>query len=394
MSLRVVREETIRVTSKEEVMVIEAKVHVWVKRHRQGGILDLWKDLPGVSVEETDFNILARFYTQLNLASNWQLNSESIGNFEWERKPKLGLGLLNINISSLIAPILQDQINRIADQIDDFIQKEINFPKRIHEIWDAISTPYQLHDYWLSYLLFINGSPKIYSNSLQWNPLKLSMNFRTQHTPAVFVQNTFPSFEISNVPDFHISESLDSPPSRINVFIKPEDISQYLLEKSFQLNTYSSLFIKEIKVETIDGKWNIQLDLSLTLKWWRLNKTFDFHSRLQFQPILGDTHQWVALGELAYDLETSPLLLEWWNKYSEESLKDQILSELNKWIQDIQTIVITIGKEVLSGTDLHPNALLKGELLQVEAEQVIQTDNYLMLTLVLHLNTEIELHDF
>lgn len=394
MSLRVIREGKINVYAKEEILVIETKVHVWVKTHRQRGILDLWKDLPGISVEETDFNILVRFYMQLHLQPNWHLSSKTVGNFEWERKPKLGLGLLNISIAKLVAPTLQAQITRIGHQIDTFIQTEINVPMRVHAIWDVASTPYQLHDYWESYLLLLSGRPQIYSSTLKWEPSQLSLYLVAEHAPSVFIQNTFPSFQVDKVPNFHIQEIEDYSFTKANIHIKPQVLTYYLTGKSFNLNEYSNLLIEKLSVKIIEQKWHIHLCLKIILKWRQFEKEFDLHSQLIFRPKLGDKQQWIILDEMEYSLETSPLLLKWWNKYSEESLRKQILSELNKWLQDIQSIVTTSGNELLNGTTIHPNAELKGQLLEIKAEEISQTKNFLILTLRLYLRTQIELHNF
>ena len=89
MSLKVIREGEIEVSQKDEVLVIGADVHVWVRMHRTRGLLDLWKDIPGVRVEETDFNLQAKFYTTIQLANDWKLESQTVGNFAWTRKPKV-----------------------------------------------------------------------------------------------------------------------------------------------------------------------------------------------------------------------------------------------------------------------------------------------------------------
>lgn len=394
MSLKVVREGSIQVKQTDEVLVIEANVHVWVKIHRKRGLFDIWKDLPGVRVEETDFNLQVKFYTNIQLEANWQLTSHTVGNFTWMRKPKVGLGLLNLNVSQIVAPILQNQIDSLASQIDEFVIREIDLPTKVQAIWDEVCEPYQLSEEWISYFLLFTPDTRLNVDGLFWNTHQISFNVTTDHTPSFYVQHTPPPFELSGVKLFNIEPARNNIATRYHIYLQVEDIVSYLKNQTIDVSPSISILICSSSIQIKDGQYLLDLDIQVIIENRIFNTTFEGNVVLTFQLKLGHKEQWMILELQTYQLASPNYLLQWWNQLKHASLSSQLEGKLNLWLREIQTDLISHGNDFLSGTEIHTHAYLYGKVKETRPIDSMQSGNILVLILESDLGVHINLHGF
>lgn len=146
MQVRVRRRSPLKVSTADNSLLISAPVHVWTHQGKSSDMRDFWKDIPMVDIEEIDFELTAHFRINLSLSSNWELKGQVQSEFDWDRKPRIGIGLIKFNVTRVVGPILEKELEQVAKRIQRFIEQELALPTYIQAAWEALEAIHQVEE--------------------------------------------------------------------------------------------------------------------------------------------------------------------------------------------------------------------------------------------------------
>ena len=93
--------------------------------------------------EEVRCSLQVDLQTQLYLGDDWELKASSHVSYEWIQKPRLGVGPVQISVSSVVHPFLDAELKQVAQEVDALITKQTSIPQIIQYSWQ------KLHQYQL-----------------------------------------------------------------------------------------------------------------------------------------------------------------------------------------------------------------------------------------------------
>lgn len=146
MQVRVRRRSPLKVSTADNSLLISAPVHVWTHQGKSSDMRDFWKDIPMVDIEEIDFDLTAHFRINLSLSPNWELKGQVQSKFDWDRKPRIGIGLIKFSVTRVVGPILEKELVQVANRIQRFIEQELSLPTYIQAAWEALEAVHQVED--------------------------------------------------------------------------------------------------------------------------------------------------------------------------------------------------------------------------------------------------------
>ena len=143
VELSIWRTAPFRVWGDGNTLFTEVAVKVYAKvvwRERLMGALHFMPQL-----DQTAFEIVVRFSTDLLAGERWQLLPQTTAEFDWHKKPKLGIGLLKVSATKMIQPLIMAEVANIASQVEDYIQQEIALEEKVSHFWAEIQQSMVIH---------------------------------------------------------------------------------------------------------------------------------------------------------------------------------------------------------------------------------------------------------
>ena len=392
LAIRVLRKEPIRLAREGEVLVIKAKLKVWVQEQSSRDIWSLWKDLPTVNVEQTDFDISVSFYTSVSLQEDWQLLTQSTGSFQWTRKPKLGIALMRISIARLLEPELKHQIHLVSMKIDRFVREEIELRKWAEAAWVHLLSPQKLHDnLWLQ---LISSPTSIQIKETLWLDDRIRFPLRIPSIPKIFLKLASPQRPTFFLEDLELIKDI-SQTEKTSIHFLPslEAMQSILLGSNISLGGLGTLRIGtaslEVKADMLEA--NIQAELFLGRKL--LPEKLALGLMISGKPILGTHSQWVSVSDISCRIQSNHIALKAVDKFMHRRINRLIKEGLNTWFAELQQTTLTELKVKLQETDLHTHAQLQGELLSHEAEKLSPSGESWRLAIQIKANMYIRLRN-
>ncbi|MDQ3534218.1 MAG: DUF4403 family protein [Bacteroidota bacterium] len=146
---KVWKRDNISVQGKDDKINIKVPLKIWVKA-------DMSLKQLGLNVSEskdTEFEIDLHFLSKLSVDSNYQVVTDLAGNgFEWIKKPKIKMGFLEISLSSLVEPYIEDAQNKISTHIVKQIQDRLDIKKHVAQAWKGLQKPIRISEEYQAWL--------------------------------------------------------------------------------------------------------------------------------------------------------------------------------------------------------------------------------------------------
>jgi len=95
--------------------------------------------------KSTEFTVIMKFSSTLELLKNWKLKSKTQSNgFSWIEKPSLNFGIVKIPISSFVEKSLLENQTKFSIKIDEQIQNKFNLSENLIAVWNIFSSSAQV----------------------------------------------------------------------------------------------------------------------------------------------------------------------------------------------------------------------------------------------------------
>ena len=370
LKIKVKKRSNIKIGTQNGVAKVAIPLTIWaakrLKKSVFGQVISYTND--------TEFDITIRYTVQLKIKENWVLETETKGDFKWDKKPYVNVIGVDIPIESQVKKPLDDQVIEIAKLIDKNIQETVNIREIGTMAWEQAHEPMQMDS-------LTNARLYIKPQSVSATQLVLIDNKATFGLGiTTFVQNTIgepkQTFDIPPLPDLELVDSIaDDFNVALSANASYENIKG-LLGGQFKGQTFE--FEKDeqwITVNDID-LWGsaenlvIKLDVKGRFKQGIIKKKVKGILFLEGTPYFDSTTQEIKIKDLEFNLETKDLLIKmakWFSgkkirKMMEENLvfsvKDQ-LGDAKKMIEKQLEHYVINDFVTLNGTlsDLQPEGI-------------------------------------
>lgn len=363
IELQVERKGKIRVFQKRNVLYVQTRVYVKAQERSPDSLLSLWKKLPLVDVEKTEFSISVRFACKLSLQPGWELRSQTEGSFRWKRRAKVGIGLARISISGLIAPELQKQVERIARRIDRFIDKQLSVPTLASEAWHAMGRVHGIHDSLPLWLRLVSQEADTFAcSSIYWMGEAANVEACLPVLPEIFLRTAPPPSVHPRLPTFIPAQQIPPPaPTRVRLLVDKQTVADLLSNTQFSLGKRGTFDLKGVEaVRSEEGagatfSWKGMLTLRMLWRSWRFQLAGT--CTISLRPPLA--RQWIRLKKVSAKVHLSGMLANIWTRV----VKKRVLNAVHRATEDY-----------LLGVQYQVSHLLAHELQQLDVHDSVRVD--------------------
>lgn len=120
---------------------INLKVRASLKRDR--------RFIPNIpSLEKVEMKLSVRVSSALSLSKDWKLQAESQADYQWQEEPSWGGGILKLPLKSFVNPFLTKVLKEVAQNVDSFIQNEVDLEEVLWESWTLLQNSIEIETDW------------------------------------------------------------------------------------------------------------------------------------------------------------------------------------------------------------------------------------------------------
>lgn len=98
-------------------------------------------------------NLTVIFNTTPAIDRDWNLNLNSKGKIYWDDLPVINLGVTKLDLPQLFGAIIQSQVNKMANKIDQEVPKSVPLKKMVGDTWKSLAEPTLLDSAYNAWLL-------------------------------------------------------------------------------------------------------------------------------------------------------------------------------------------------------------------------------------------------
>ena len=129
--LRVEQTGKIYLAAENDQLYYNVPVSVWATVDK--------KLLPAL---RTKFSLRLKMASRLDIDQNWRVVANTrLIDIEWVRRPKLKVAGLKIDISKITEKVLNEQADKLSDQIDRQLHRHLNLDRLLHRTWLKMQQP-------------------------------------------------------------------------------------------------------------------------------------------------------------------------------------------------------------------------------------------------------------
>ncbi|AMM52839.1 hypothetical protein TH61_08315 [Rufibacter sp. DG15C] len=376
MAVKVTKTGPIKLKAEFSKLYVEVPLRIWAKGRWQWTACELCKNIQ--KSEETEFDMVVRTESRLQMLPNYQIKSYTTGDFSWgARKPTISLGPLNINLAPFIEPKLKAQIAPLLKQLDSQLQQQLNLQSYLTEAWRQLQQPLSVHDAYNAWLTVEPKAIRITPLELQKNQLSLNVGIdafisvTTGKKPTQTLQPQLPAFTpVRTLPqEAQIAVTTDLPYTYLTQMAQKEVRNQTF---KFEEGKHQ-LTIHDIDISGTGSKLLLALDLSGSAKSGFITKKFQGKVYLQGTPFYEAASQSIKVKDLQYEVKTRDQLLNTANWLLQNKFRTQLESQMTVSIKDQMASIKQGLQDGLKENRLHQHALMRGSVLSFAPDTLFLT---------------------
>ena len=339
----------------------------WASPERIGfqlGSLDLSTDVKKINLgKDFSYNYDLKFKTKLELTSDWNLNTQLLGRFDWGKLPQVKVGDYSLNFDTYAGTGLQSKLNGYVEGLENKLKSMVNLKERVKPMWNELNKPVQLYNdppVWLQLspekINFVTRENKN-KDTLLWN---LGVVTRLQ----TFVGAPPKASPNTSLPQISNAETKDNRfflhlPVRVSYKDLTELAHKQLSAQEWDAGKYKVKFL-QTEIKTDGEKLLIFLDLQAQKSGKK--KITKAKIWLHAKPVYDPIHQTLSAEELDFDVETRKALInvaDWLLhgfilKKAQEAARYNLKNDMENARKQLT--------ETLSGLEAGPYLILKGRI--------------------------------
>ena len=339
--------------------------------------LKLWikKELVFGTAAEAVAELALNFRTVFRLNQDWTISTQTeVEWHEWLQSPVLKTGLGDISVETIANLALNRSKKTLAEEIDKYVNQQINLRPYVQSAWTAIQEPVLLDS---AYQMWSKTTPI----SIGMTPLN-SYNNTIQSTIAIECINdvTFgaePSFrQNSFLPDLNLIT--DAPDDFIMQFATDVPFAEAeRLAKNMMIGQVFESGKKKVKVEDLK-LWGNNDKLVVNT---RLSGSFKGDIYFIGKPVFNTVKNAVEVKDLDFHFDTRSFLLRSAAWIFQGPIKRKMASAMTFPMAENVTSIKNSVQETLDFYEIQPGVVLKGTIDSVAVQDVHVTPSSIRVNL-------------
>jgi len=376
MRVQIKKREAIQVFCEDGLLHVHAPLEIYTKiiwKEKLLGILDAITP----NVEETDFEITARFETAIKEDSRWRLHAATEIDFDWDRKPKWNLVVFKVRISAIIKPFIRSKMEEVAEQINHFIEKGIQLERHAQTAWEVASAHVQISTDPVIWLNIQPGEEDTLRRAIHFGKNEISTQISVPTKLMAHLGSPPPTRPQSVLPPF-LEEDDISPSFKTTVtsVLPFKELCALFIGEDVSLDKDRLRFhVRSLGMKLKADKLNTSLSLEGSIK--RLGRRFPFRLIMfvTTQPQIDEDLGRVRIKLLDHAFLTPNWWLRLYNRLAKKSFKKEVEKELNLFIESIDKRVVGEIQQALQGQQIDELLSLHGKLKQFQHVSLNLTDH-------------------
>jgi hypothetical protein len=386
LSLKVWKKSPIEVTAVDDHFSIVVPLKVWAKA-------GLSFDNFGISFadeKETNFEMNLKFKTKISIDPDWNIQTvtQSDG-FEWVIKPVIHLGPVKMPLETLLAGVISDQQNLVAQQLDREMRPNLDIKAQVLEAWVMLQTPYQVSK---EYNVWLKVSPvEILMTPLSGSGSSSGFSFGIKAYTETFIGEE-PEKTIN--PDLPAITIVDSISSQFNIGLSskiPNDEINRLLAENFQDQTFSFNNNKyQVTITDLElyGSGN-----NLVIRAG-LQGSINGNIYLKGTPAFSAVTQSLYLENFDFDLDTKSALIKTASWLMHGKLVEEFTNALTIPLGPQLAWATSLIDQNLNNVEIAPGIYVNGKLEELTPSGVFITEDFIIASIMAKGRADISIENF
>lgn len=338
---------------------------------------DIFKLIP--RIEQTRFQIVAHFSVRLYADDHWQLRSSTLGSFRWEQQPEVGLGPLKMKMTAFLRGIILDEIQDVAEQIDQAIIDDVALRSKLEHVWSEVQEPFQLHDDPPVWLHIGPREGEATRDTLTCDhfhidtavnlPLHLDLGLSPQRN----TKRPFPVF-LNKEP---IEERFSG---LVHSDIEYRELAGWYEKKPMLLpDKLGTIQFNSIDVSTSGDRVIMMTNVEGRASYGLLKSRFKADAKMSFRPFINNQKR-IEASELTVEIFSATWLLRNLWRFGKKRLKAELAFFVENLLKSIDLQVEKELKDALNGRKLTSQVQLEGKLESFVHQRLEVREDRLLLT--------------
>lgn len=345
MQVRVKKRSPMRVRTADNRVVVSVPVQVWTRQGKRKDRLDIWKELPMIEVEEVEFELTVHIRIQLAIGEKWELIPQIKCEFEWDRKPRIGIGLMKFSVTAIVEPILEKELLAVAARVDDFLQNQLDFHNYVRMAWEAIQEAYEIDETVPAWLQLHPHASSLRATSVVCHDNALQAVVAIELNPTVQIGVAHAPHTKKSLPAYKKTEELPLTSSLSTTAVLPfHELARLYQGHSFSFRKGKSRFqLDQLDFQVLGERLKVSLHLSGESKWRFLRRKHHGTLILNGTPHCDAHEQRITFRDLRYAWKSPDLLLNlifgFRKKRMTQTLSESIDQLIAETVQDTRRMV-------------------------------------------------------
>lgn len=385
LSIKVWKLRDITFEGKGNQLLTYAPLKVWVQGKINVNVLgvQLAKNIEQVLKLQVNIN------TTMGLRKNWRLHTTSfLTSYQWIEKPSLNLGLIKIDVSSMIDQYIEQEKSTLLRQFDQQIQQHLDFKKQIQEAWHTFQSPFATSE-WGEEKTWLTLEPK--------NLVLTDLSFQNKELVVHAGVEAKAHAQLSKTPNPTSPKPLPALHQVPEVADKVEMHIQGKISKELAIEKAKEVFTKET-YEFRNGKYKIDIkDLSIYGSGEKMVIQLDLEGSVEGRvyltgiPVYNAKTDQLEVTEFDYVMNARADISKFIRWLFAKKIKKQLKKSMEESIHaQIQAIRKDIEKN-LHNYPINNNSVLNGELKDFYFDKIYMTKDTVFARVMLTGNFSIEL---
>lgn len=83
---------------------------------------------------------------RLGIAPNWEPQVKVVGDYQWDKKPRVGSGIFSVDISDEVGDKLEEALTKGAEKLEEDLREDLDLRPKAEKAWLELQQPRQLSD--------------------------------------------------------------------------------------------------------------------------------------------------------------------------------------------------------------------------------------------------------
>lgn len=357
--VRIWKTRAIKIQAYNEYIKYDVPVKIWASYR--------WKACEACPEIEksTEFNMTVSFASKMMLNNDWTFKTQTVpAGFTFESKPKLDFGIVSIPITSIVEPIVKEQLAEVTKEIDSEVALSFDFSKEIDTVWRELHEPRQIDS---TYNTWLRIQPdEAFVSPIRGNPERIVVTAGFKGLFEVIIGKQPEKAQLNPLPLLKTNENVKKDFSfYIESFVDFESASgiacMHLKDTVLELTSKKRVKIDSISFYGGGNKVFTKVDISGSL-----NGSVYFMGT----PAYDKAKNLIYFSDFDFDIKSKNALVKSANWLLHGALKSRIEKEFNYSVTEDLQMARASATALLSGYNFDNIFTLKGKLNALDIKEI------------------------